>query len=253
MQEGWLIFRHSVWMVFSNFSSAIRIAIPLIVATLLAVVTLGSDFFFPDPLAMQSLWLSMLFLWVLQIFAGLWTAVAWHRFILLEEGSGALPPLHIGEMVSYFLRGLLIGLIVFIPAFVLGMIAGFIGAFFSVSSGGLNEDFFALLLGLIVGLPCLIIFYRLSPILPAAAISKKMGAREAWAETKGKTMAILVAAILLYAIIFGVTYVIEAIFGTSGVLPSIFAAVLQLVAGILGLSILTTLYGITIEGRALRD
>jgi hypothetical protein len=119
-----------------------------------------------------------------RIIVGIWVAVAWHRYILLEEEPGALLPAWNGAAIwAYFKAGLMVGLILLVVLLPLMTVAGFL----LVPLAGPSAASPPLLLGLIgflvAFLPAIFIFYRLSPALPAAAIGRPLTLREAWFQT----------------------------------------------------------------------
>src|SRR6056297_2995178 len=108
------IVRHAILMVFNNWRDALKaslgpiaigIALSLVLALLLRVdlsLILAQQPIITDtggPMAQQlppnagGLVLFGLFVALISLFVLSWVAVAWHRFILLEEYPGLLPPL----------------------------------------------------------------------------------------------------------------------------------------------------------------
>ena len=138
---------------------------------------------------------------ILYLVAFLWLAVAWHRYILLDEmPTGLLPEFNGSRMLSYFGYSLLIGLVLIGLAIVMGIITGIVGAVIGQ---------LAIVIVLVFYFLMLIASYRLSPMLPAAAVG---------------------------------------VFAFLGLLWQLAAGWVTMVVGV---SLLTTIYGHYVEGRPL--
>lgn len=251
--NSWKIFKHSVGMVVSNLGVAVKLAIPLIAVMLLSLILWGpeiitgdmgfdpyADMAFDTMMAGQSL-LSVF----LQIIASLWVAVAWHRFILLEETpDGVLPPFHGSRVLAYFGWGLLLAVIIGLSAGVLGGIGGM-----SIAMG---SGFTGLIGGLLIVaavLVAVLLSARLYVILPAAAVGRKMSLGEAWEATRGYAPTIILAYVIfiIMAIIFG--GIIGGIAAFTGFVGALLMIAIEVALTMIGFSFLTTIYGVTVEGR----
>lgn len=246
---GWQIFKHSLSMVTRNLGKAVHIcAVPWVIAVavifILAIV-MGVSF---DSVASGSIGgglmggLLLLLIIAVVIATALWIAVAWHRYILLEEApSGLLPPIHQDRMLAYLGRGFLLLLVFLVTGAVL---------FGIVASMAAVVPAFAVILGVAVGLTMVVVFYRLSVILPAAALGERMTLTQALEQTRGATGPILIIAVVMFlfeiAIQLGV--LLLSFIPLIGVLASLVATMFTTM---LGISILTTLYGYYIEKRDL--
>lgn len=183
---------------------------------------------------------------ILGIVAFVWIAVAWHRYVLLDElPERQLPPFDGARLFRYFLYSLGIFVLAFIVAVVVGAVAGLV---FAIIPPLL---FLAALLALAAGL---VVGYRLAPLLPATAVGQPLTFSAAWEATKGATGAIVVLAIVS-AIASFVIDLPAVILGLGGQVGT-FLALLWLMATewvkmLVGVSILTTLYGHYVEGRAI--
>ncbi len=100
---AWKIVLHAFRMIFANIGDALKVSVgPMLIFVVLALV-LGSvanvSFTSIDPIqsvetaSAGALFVSVLILCAAAIFIFAWIAVAWHRFILLEEYPGVLPAL----------------------------------------------------------------------------------------------------------------------------------------------------------------
>ncbi|KIC40385.1 membrane protein [Ruegeria sp. ANG-R] len=252
---GLEIFVHSVKMVLRNLTQALQISVvPALIGGLLVV---GLFFMFGIPLegisnvpaessgAVSSGSIAMFIfcaMTVLLIIA-FWIIVSWHRFVLLEEyPSGVVPEFRVDRILAYFGRILLfvlLGVIILLPvSFVIGAVAGA-----------------SALLGIFIWLGLVVLlsvgFYRLSPILPGAAIGKPLTFSQAWAATSGGSGAIVVLVVLsaLFQLLIQFLAGMFVVIPVVGPVLVIFAG--MLILPLINVSILTTIYGVFIEKREL--
>lgn len=258
--QGWLIFKHAVLMLWQNKIVALRLAVvPFLIgiAAIVVFVSMFSDMdlmqemMFPGspignqpelmPEQMPGFFTGLIGFLVLSLAFTLWVIVAWHRFILLEEyPEGLIPPFNGNRVLAYFgqiLKIMLIGMLLAIP---IGIVMAFAGQNFVLM----------IVFGTIVGVVLIVVFYRISIILPGSAIGKPVTIREAWDATKGASFAIVVLVVL-----GGVAQmIVQFVAGFFIVVPVLGFAINLLVSfaiGMINASILTTLYGHYIEGREL--
>lgn len=250
--QSWAILSHSAKMVINNLNVAVRLAIPLIGAMVLSLLLFGQDVFnssteFSFDVETDEDLLSGFevgFASLIQAIAALWVAVAWHRYILLEEEpQGILPTFHVNRVLAYFGWGLLLAIIIGVIATVVGGIGAIL-----ISFGGIG----GLLGGAVITVMIVFIIYfasRVYVILPSAAIGQTLSLSQAWAATRGYGGSIIVAYIffIIAAIIGGlVVGLISALLGFVGTLMMM---ALNLALIMFGMSFLTTIYGITVENR----
>lgn len=242
--KGWQIFMHSVRLVLNNLGAALKVSALLYLVQVAnqAVLWMRPPAIMEDGMptmdpgqAFQSLILGLL-----AIVASLWIAVAWHRYVLEEEyPSGYLPRWHGSNMLSYLGRSILIGLIVALGMVVAAIPVGLISAVLP----GLAGLFAFGLIGLAAYL-----FFRLGVMLPAAAIGRPMKLGEAWGVTKDDDGAVVVLALIVIAA--SVVIQLPSLIGGQGtVIDLIYQIVTGWFATIIGISVLTTLYGHYVEGR----
>ncbi|CUH86526.1 hypothetical protein PH5382_00439 [Phaeobacter sp. CECT 5382] len=238
---GWKIFSHSVFLLNHNLKDAIRISSPLIVTMILSLVIGGAitvDNLESGATANEPL---SVLLQILTGVAGLWVAVAWHRFVLLEEHGGSLPTFHGRRMLSYFF-------VILLLTVMLALVAGGAGALAGIVFGVATPLFAVAVFVVLVAV--LWAFYRLSPMLPAAALGRPLGPAQAWAETTELSGAILVTGLSLIVVsLFCAAVAALIMFQVSILIGVILFGVLQWAYTMVGISILTTIYGIAIEGR----
>ncbi|PSL17978.1 hypothetical protein [Shimia abyssi] len=242
---GFKLLNHSLGLILGNLPQSLRLSSPLAALLLIALIVVGPSYFVQEtsPEAATQVSGQSVLLNLLVAIATLWVAVAWHRFVLLEEyPSGVVPAFHGGRILAYFGYGLLLALIIALTAGVIGAIVGFALVWAPI----------LMIAGLaVVAIGASWAFYRLSPVLPSAAIGNSMKLKEAWEATKPLSGAIL-GAMVIYVVAIFVLMFVGALIG--GFIP-ILGGVLLLFANwfyiLLGISFLTTLYGVAIEGRTI--
>ncbi|PHO05518.1 hypothetical protein CSC82_01430 [Rhodobacteraceae bacterium 4F10] len=239
IMSGVQIFQHALRMLTGNLGEAVKVSIPLI-ATLLIVWIVGGEEFFAadatgtDVTSVNPIELLLSLVWAM---AGLWTIVAWHRFVLLEEYPNPLPAFHGGRIVSYFLNSLMITILIAVP---FGIALAIVGMLVPV----------LIVFVMIFALPVAVwAFYRLSPLLVAAALGEKMTLSEAWESTKEVSKSAVVAAILTFLVgaalqLAGVlVFAVVPFVGIFGVLAANWATSMVFA------SLVTTIYGVAVEKR----
>ena len=239
------LFKHSLRLVVGNWQTSLRLSSPLVVIMVLGLVLVGPDFFVqePDPSGTATPSPTASLLQLLLAIAGLWVAVAWHRFILLEEyPAGAVPAFHGGRMLAYFWRALLMGLTIGLGA-VLLIIGVWLVLFWA--------PILAALVTIVIGIGTSWAFYRLSPVLPGVAVEKPLTMGQAWEATKPLSGAILATMFLFVVSIVALIFVGALIAGLIPFLGGLLLLGVNWLYIMLGISILTTIYGISIENRSL--
>jgi hypothetical protein len=249
---GWEIVRHSFAMLYRNLGNALRISVgPILIALVAAFLILGVFGSGVDALTEDieqdklppGLALAVLLNLFLFLFVSAWIAVAWHRFILLEDYPGLLPPLAGRPVWSYLGKTFLLGLVVALMTIPAGFVLGLIMAILQEAGTGLLST---LILGLALYVSYM--WLRFGIVLPATAVSRPMGITEAWRATAPYATPILGSSVILILINTGISLV-------GAILPAPLAGLLSLATSwitlMLGISILTTLYGVIVERRTL--
>ncbi|MHA6324463.1 hypothetical protein [Roseivivax sp. CAU 1753] len=242
--KAWAIFSHSVLLVWRNRWDALRISGALyaiyavVQVTLLggqdAMMDMDSDMIEMDPGEMGSIFFAAL----LQIVITLWIAVAWHRFVLLEEyPTGWLPAFHGASMLGYFWRSIVLG---FGVAFAVGLPAAIVAVAVPVLAG--VGVLFGLFFGIVLG-------FRLAPALPAAAVGDTFGFRQAWeATSQANGTAIALALLGVFAALL-VQVPVLLVSSLSTGLGTIMFIVINWFVTLVSASVLTTIYGHYVQGR----
>lgn len=254
MDYGYQLLRHIFAQVFGNLPQAARITMPLILVPTLILIATNSPLLLgtmqpiqatatPQPVPAINV-VGLLIGGLTAVIGWLWAAVAWHRFVLLEEyPTGLTPPWRGAEVGNYFGNSLLVFLVVFGAAIGLGILIGIVALALQSAAAGV-----VLGIGLAFGLSW--VATRVGLILPAAAIATKLTIGESWKATAPVSGQLILP---IFVVALGSTILNQAIITLAG--PTLFAFVLTMAVGwiqlLLNLALMTTLYGNLIEGRQL--
>jgi len=252
---GFRIFSHSVRQLLLNLGPAFRISF---VPFLLVIVVfsflippdlsswngIGNQGIRPSGGMIFRVFLAMVAYTVLFI----WVATAWHRFILLEEYPGAIfAKVQPGPMMAYFGASVRVFFAVMLVAIVVVLVMAFIGYILARIT---QVPYVLFLVNLVVQALISIIAMRMSVVLPAAAIGENMTIKQAMSVTANAKFAILVASILIVMLTNIPVFLMN-----TPLAPLVSGGIYQICASwlltMLGISILTTLYGHFVEKRAL--
>ena len=176
-----------------------------------------------------------------------WGSSAWHRYVLLEELPAPLPRPGGAAFIEYLWASIRTGAftlaIIVLAILAISLLAGAFGSLSGAVGGG---GVFPLVFGGVV-----LIAYvglRVSLVLPAAALGRRMSLRQSWQATRPAWNAVLVAGLLVAGLQAVLAFVAEALAGVP-LLGLVVVVVLNWVSVMIGLSILTALYGVLVEGR----
>lgn len=247
------VFLHSVRLVLNNWRTALRITGLLYL--IYAVPSLLLMLIFPAPTDPQQALAAAgtagavgLITGILAIVAFVWIAVAWHRYVLLdEEPDGQLPQFEGKRLLTYGGYSFLLGLVGMV---VMLVISGIVAIILVPLLGAVG----AILTGVIGIAAVLIVGYRLAPLLPAIAVDKPITMGAAWRATASANAVIIILAVVsaVAAVAIDVPAMILMLAGSVGYfLANVWMLVTGWLKMLVGVSILTTLYGHYIEGRAL--
>lgn len=255
--KAWYIFAHSVRQLFGNLKSALAMSVPLLLLVLGVSLYVYRDMLFMDNAAVMEEALgtenllidaaSGTALGLLQMFISVWIAVGWHRFVLLNEETGFLPRFRGGRMAAYVGKSLIIGLIIMIP---LGAIMLLLLSMFSSALSPANF-FMITVFGLLFFVPAISLSMRLGIALPAMALGEPTSLRQIWRATEGEVTT-FVGLTVIFLILGFFQEFLQAFIADSWIITAIiwrFAC--DWFALMLGLSVLTTLYGHYIQRRDL--
>jgi hypothetical protein len=245
---GWQIFKHSFNLVMANLEQAFRLS--LVLYLIQSAYTVYSFLNPPQMMDLEGTQVPIMspetifptiVLGLLAVIASLWIAVAWHRFALTGEStSGWLPQFHGSAVMGYLGRSILIGVLVVLGVMVLSIPIGIISIGLPALAG---------IMSLILIGAAAYLFFRLGIMLPAAALGEKLTLGETWDVTKGRSSIILVLAL----IVVGASVIIQLPSwfndNPSSIINVVYSLVVNWFATIIGISVLTTLYGHFVENR----
>lgn len=252
--KGWQIFLHSVRQVFGNLDAALRVSGLLYLIQVAAqVVFIGTIMSMPDAdrrammAAGEFPYFGFLIFFLVALVTGLWIAVGWHRYVLTEEQPALLPPFHADRMLGYLGKGILVGLILIIPIVIMGLLMAFLGSGMMMR----GQMFGLMILTLILYIPVGIIAMRLSTMLPGVSLRAGVPVMSGWAATTGETMTFLVL-VIASGVLLSIPQIIGTwLFGFAGIGRFVWDTLVNWPILMIGISILTTLYGHYIEKRPL--
>lgn len=243
---SWSIFKHAVTLTAGHWRIAVKIVVPFIIVGVImkAIIFLYAIYAMAGEPS-GTVWSLIIAAYVLFcVISFLWIAVSWHRFILIDEYPQSIPVFHGDRIASYFGCSLLIGLITAAPLIPLALLNGIIG----VADG-------AVIVGLIVSvagiLALSIMTMRLMTLLPGAALGDALSIQDMWQVTKGQNRTFLGLSILLFLIAIPFQLISRSLSQISIVFSGIWDIVSDYALLMLGLSVLTTLYGHYVEKRPL--
>lgn len=252
---GWKLFTRAVSLLIENLAEALRVsALPYLVVIAVSVWVAGrypgmeelaridadamaADVALPQAGAIGA----YVLLALVNVVVSLWIAVAWHRYVLLDERpTGFLPQMRIGAILGYLWLSILIGLLVLVTIMVATIPLGVLAV---------TIPFLAGLIPVVALFAAMLVFYRLSLVLPARAVEREMSFGEALRATGGHNDTVVVLALLTVA--FSLLLQVPTMLDDQA--PGMISAVYQGVVGWIGLmvgvSTLTALYGHLVEGR----
>ena len=246
MDDGYRMLQHVVRQVFGNLGQAARLTLlltagPMLVIFYLSAQTVPGTGGVSQP---QNPGL-ILVLFLVNIVTSAWAAVGWHRYVLREEyGTGVVPHWRGGNIKSYIGRLIVLFLALFVAGLGFGLLV-----FIIMTTVQSLAVLWALVLGAAIGFSWLAVRFGL--ILPAAAVGERMTLKESWNETIPVSTDILVPVVVLAIGISIVSSAVNVVFGAS-VIGLVASALVYWIQILLNLSLMTTVYGMQIEGRPLQ-
>jgi hypothetical protein len=185
-------------------------------------------------------------------------AVNWHRYVLRDEIPRGWQRLRIDSLTwRYIGNFILIFLVLVACAIPVALAFALIGFLANALFGGEMATVLLVPLALALYAFAFVGVYRLSIKLPAVALGRSdfsMG--DAWRATKGNSwrlLGILILFVLCILLIAAGMFAITYLFGLLGTVGLSLAVAIQVmvnwVATILGVTLLTSLYGFFVEGR----
>lgn len=260
------IIRHAFRMIFGNLGQALRVSVGpyilLIIGFLVVFMMMGQSGAFanltagggelPQNIGGVTL-LLLLALIPFTLFVLAWIAVSWHRFILLEEYSGLLPAVADRPIWPYVGRSILYGLLIVLLAIPLFFVVGLVATPFLASTPQAALSIPALLVFIAVAAVLSYVWFRIGIALPSIAVGEPITMAQAWAASRPMSGTIFGVALLLMAINGLAEVVVTPVSNSAPLIGTVLSIAVQWTVLMLGVSILTTLYGHLIEKRPLID
>ena len=253
---AWKLILHSFNMIFGNLSEALKVTVgPILVGLLLiglSFLGFGLNFEFLSEMEQGSsaktsaafLFVFLAIIIMTVVFA--WIAVAWHRFVLLEQYPGILPAFRGQPIGAYIGRTLVLSLLIALVVFALAFVIGLLTAL--TASMGL-----AIFLGVGLGFVVSYLWLRIGLVLPATALREPLKVSESMAATKPMAGTIFGVSAILAILNFLISLIIGQVYNFAGIIAFVLDVAANWVFIMVGISILTTLYGHLIEKRPLID
>ncbi len=247
--KGVQIFSHSVRQVMDNLGPALKVSgvlylVQVVISGALGYALAGSGM----GMMGGGMGLGVVLVLVVTLITSIWIAVAWHRYVLLgEEPAGYVPPFMGERMGSYFIKSLMIGLVLLVLNMILGMVI--MGLFGRLLMGNVVIAMF--LMAIMVLVPMIYLGLRLSAALPGTALDQNPPLLAGWEATAGEWRPLLQLAVIMALAIWVVNLISWLVFGGYGVMAQLWQVIASWPVTMVGLSILTTLYGHYIEKRPL--
>ncbi|GGO33585.1 hypothetical protein GCM10010991_23180 [Gemmobacter aquaticus] len=247
--KGWKILEASIRLLMNNIGAAFRVSVvPGLMILALSIALIAGVYALtggtPEPVAEPGVVPVALVVFV--IYAALFASVAvsWHRHVLLAEPVGWLPALRRRRIGAYALRVILLVVLLLAIGFLV------MTPIFLITGASDGAGVLTVILGLVALLFLNIAAWRFSTALPGAALDRGEGFGAAWTATQGEwpAMLILVVGFGLISFLCGLIGGLLAIVPVLGMIANL---AINWFLGMLGLSILTTLYGHYIEKRPL--
>lgn len=241
------MFTHSVRLVVQNLDVALRISLVLYAVQVVSQIyshnassgeMVTDSFGVQVPLISPAEGFMMLILSLAATCASLWIAVAWHRYVLLgETPDGWLPKWPGSAILGYLWRSILLGLTVGAAIVPVIIVFGFLLAPILMIAAAVGVGSY--------------VFFRLSPILPAIALGDNMTFRDAWRVTAehASTVFGLAGLMILMSLVLQIPTLVSG--DPSSLISLIYSIVVGWFATMIGISLLTTVFGHCVEGRGI--
>lgn len=253
------ILKHSIRQVFGNFGMAMRISgllwagLNLAIYLLLPVGGIASldalDQMSPTQAVQAYAEYPFALLYgviAIQVVITAWIAVSWHRYILLSERPDTILPRWRGGRIFSYIWGtvlmvLVVSLLLFVVGIALFVVMKIISPFFNLTA-------LAWVVPLFFFVFIVYFIFRISLVLPARALGQEMSFKESWNITQPVAWTVFWVSVLL-GVIEGALNIFVGLFtGNIGYILSLIAAWITIMIGV---SVLTTLYGHLVEKRDL--
>ncbi|MEM7520793.1 MAG: hypothetical protein AAF307_07120 [Pseudomonadota bacterium] len=256
MNTALAILSHALRMLIYDVSATFRVLLPAVLMVLGAVLAI--NVFAPEVAGLLSqqmaetaltenpaqLYRFALF-GLIAVLGYALMAVLWHRHVLLSDADAHIRP-DARTFMTYLARAVAVSFLQFLAAIPLFLVIAAVDV--SMNASGDSNFSFAGTAGTFV---LIWVALRLSVILPAAAIGETMSIRDSWVMTGTRPLELLGLAALLT----GLNMLIYAFSGLlipdAGAVASLLSTIVFMAEALIFVSVLTTLYGVLVEGRSL--
>ena len=258
---AWQIVKHAFAMIFNNFGQAVKVSvIPFVIlmavaALLLAVAGVPWDLMrgeFDVNEIPQVSGLAVLLIIALVVFAFFtfgWIAVSWHRFILREEYTALIPAVSGRPIWGYVGKSILLGLLLSLIAIPVSMLLGLL--FFPLMGASAEPGIFAFIFALVLGSILGFLWFRWAISLPAKAVGEDMTFSTAWATTAPLAGIIFQVTLITVALNLAASFLLAFALNEIPAVSLVLELAVNWLSTMIGISVLTTLYGHLVEGRPL--
>lgn len=257
MNTALALLAHALRMLIFEVGTTIRVLTPAILLVLGCSIAIGLlapeavelfDAVPGEPLLLEpSVALTFLIFGIIGLFGYALMAILWHRHVLLNGEDGGVRP-GASLVFSYLWRAIVVGCVQLLAAIPVTLVIGILGAAFLQTGAGGTVTSLLTLAGSVI---FIWIALRLSVVLPAAALGRRMAVRESWNATQPVSGPLWGLAALLTGLNMLVSLVALAVVPTEGLLALTLGTVIFIAEGLIFISVLTTLYGHLVEGRSL--
>ncbi|HHI69987.1 MAG TPA: hypothetical protein ENJ91_03210 [Rhodobacteraceae bacterium] len=250
---GWKIFTHSLKMVFGNIDAALRISLVLYLAQQAVGIYFAGKYGQTLKMMEQNMlvippsgfWPTLFVMLLVSLVTSLWIAISWHRYVLLEENPRTfIPPVSGERLLAYFGKTVILMLIMIAIGAVVGFVVSLLG--FAIGPQALEVIVPLILIGTM-----LYFSYRIGLVFPAVALDKPIGFRESWEITRSAAGAVFQLSVIAIGFAILIRLPGNMAPDSMSVIDMVYSAVMGWIAMMVGVSVLTTLYGVYEEGREL--
>lgn len=252
------ILRHAIMLVIRNYKDAMIIILPASILILINAFTILISTT-PEFQENDAYKIIPFFTGLLAALSLVWTAVRWHRYALLGERAGFAKLASIWRNIASYLL-LSIGLMIFVFIILILPAMAYVFMFDLPVVGRmlLRVPFIQPAFLIVLSIFAVWLMLRLGLVLPAIAIGDERKMAESWHQTRPAAFTLVVVAVAFILITWAPSILMIAlvtVFGPAALsVPMVttpILMVLHLAGFLVGVSILTTLYGHYAEGRPL--
>ena len=171
-----------------------------------------------------------------------WIAIAWHRFILIEESGNQLIPIWNNlRVLKYSIKTIaIISSVIFILIIPFSMLNIFIN--------GLGLVAILPIVNILLFISFYYLFFRAGLVLPSIALDETMSIRKSFRETKDISNEIWGLAAIVITMILSIG-IISGILAPSNIIGVLVTSFFQWIVVMISASLMTTLYGHVVERR----